>query len=325
MFFALDETELALRDGIRELAAGRIGIERVRAAAGSDGVDREVCRELAEAGVFALTMTEDEGGLGLGATHAAVVFEELGRALAPGPLATMHLAAGIVEGADAGATVVGLVERDRVPTIVEHLGALDVLLVCDDRGVHRVAAADVVGVRASRPLDPVTPVWEVADLPDGEQIGGPDVVASIRRRRDLVTSAMLVGSAAATTELSVRYAKEREQFGKAIGSFQAVKHLCADMLKRAEVARAAVHAAAVHLDDPTVPDDFASGLDRALAGAALLAEEAALKNAKDAIQVHGGMGFTWEVDVHLHLKRAAVWAATMGGADRHAEAVAATL
>lgn len=92
--------------------------------------------------------------------------------------------------------------------------------------------------------------------------------------------------------MAVQHAGEREQFGSPIGSFQAVKHLCAGMLVRAELARCAVYAAAVTADPVEI------------AGAKLLADDAAVRNARDCLQVHGGMGFTWEADVHLHLKRA---------------------
>ncbi len=112
------------------------------------------------------------------------------------------------------------------------------------------------------------------------------------------------------------YAKERQQFGKPIGSFQAVKHMCADMLVRSEVARAAVHAAACLVDAPdvTATEAEAAGctpgqmLERSMVGAKLLADEAAIANARGSIQIHGGMGFTWEVPLHLHLKRARVLA-----------------
>ncbi len=127
------------------------------------------------------------------------------------------------------------------------------------------------------------------------------------------------------------YAKERQQFGTPIGSFQAIKHMCADMLVRAEVARAAVHAAACLLDAPDVVDTEAAAagctpdqlLDRAVGGAKLLADEAALANARAAIQVHGGMGFTWEVPLHLHLKRARVHSTTFGTPAEQAAALAA--
>jgi alkylation response protein AidB-like acyl-CoA dehydrogenase len=129
------------------------------------------------------------------------------------------------------------------------------------------------------------------------------------RDGSLLTAALQVGHAAETLDLAVAYAKERRQFGKPIGSFQAIKHICADMLVRAEVARSAVHAAACLADDPdTVAFEAETNLcspeevvARAVMGAKLLADEAAVVNARAAIQVHGGMGFTWELPLHLHL------------------------
>ena len=133
----------------------------------------------------------------------------------------------------------------------------------------------------------------------------------------MLSGALLVGMAAATAELATAYAKVRRQFERPIGAFQAVKHLCADMLVRTETARATVHAAAVTLDDPGVGD-----VERAAAGAALLASEAALANAKSCIQVHGGMGFTWEVPAHLYLMRTRVLSHELGGDEALAELVA---
>ena len=122
-------------------------------------------------------------------------------------------------------------------------------------------------------------------------------------------------------ELAVEYAKERVQFDKPIAAFQAIKHLCADMVVRTEVARAAVYAAGAHLD----AGDTLPGLDRAVGGAKLLAGEAAVTNGKTATQVHGGMGYTWEVDVHLYLKRAWLLDTHFGSADAHADAIGAGL
>ncbi|MGX8277468.1 acyl-CoA dehydrogenase family protein [Streptomyces sp. PBSH9] len=117
-------------------------------------------------------------------------------------------------------------------------------------------------------------------------------------RPRLLTAAEQLGSAARTTEAAVQHAGSREQFGSPIGSFQAVKHLCADMFARTEPAPAAVCAAAV-TGDPVET-----------AAAKLLADEAAVRDARDCLQIHGGMGFTWEADVHLHLKRAWLRAAS---------------
>ena len=116
------------------------------------------------------------------------------------------------------------------------------------------------------------------------------------------------------------YAKDREQFGRTIGSFQAVKHILADMLARAELARAAVDAAAVTVAQPDIGDPR-----RAVSVAKLLAGEAAILNGKAAIQVHGGVGFTWDVDAHLLLKRAWVLETHFGNGDAHAESLAAGL
>jgi alkylation response protein AidB-like acyl-CoA dehydrogenase len=123
----------------------------------------------------------------------------------------------------------------------------------------------------------------------------------------VLTAALQVGLAAWSTTLATEYAKNRRQFGRPIGGFQAIKHLCADMLVLAEVARVAVQAAAVTVDQPDVGDASV-----AAAGAKLLADEAALANGQSCIQVHGGMGFTWDIPAHLAYKRARVLATQFG-------------
>ena len=163
----------------------------------------------------------------------------------------------------------------------------------------------------------------------GEPVAGDD--GALWRDGALLTAALQVGHAAAALDLAVAYAKERQQFGTPIGSFQAIKHMCADMLVRAEVARAAVHAAACLADAPDVVDAEAAVagytpdqmVGRSLRGAKLLADEAALGNARAAIQIHGGMGFTWEVPLHLHLKRARLHSTTFGTPAAHATGLAA--
>ena len=133
----------------------------------------------------------------------------------------------------------------------------------------------------------------------------------------MLTAALQVGAAAWVTDLAVEYAKQRRQFGRPIGGFQAVKHLCADMAVRAEMARCAVHAAAVTADQPDVGD-----LAEAAAAAKLLADEAAITNGRSCIQVHGGMGFTWDVPAHLAYKRSRVLATRFGTDDQLAEQLA---
>jgi hypothetical protein len=248
---------------------------------------------------------------------ASVVFEELGRGLVPGPIVGTFLAAtaGVVEGAAEGRAQVGVHTASRPgPVLVEHLGVLDALLVLDRDGPGQLLTPAPVGGahRVEHPLDPLTPLWRLDALPFGGSVEGDR--GRLWHHGALLTAALQVGHATAALDLAVAYAKERQQFGKPIGSFQAVKHLCADMLVRSEVARAAVHAAACLCDAPDVvaAEAEAAGcapgqmLERSVVGAKLLADEAALANARTSIQVHGGMGFTWEVPLHLHLKRARV-------------------
>lgn len=318
MDLELNEDEAALQEGIRSFLAGRFDMATVRAQA--DGLDRGRWQELADTGVFGLRVPEADGGVGLGTTEAVLVFEELGRALVPGPVLATHLAAGLVDGAVDGTTVVGLIERPREVLLVEHWADLDVLLALDDEGVWRLDPTALAAEAVPRPLDPLTPLHRVADLPGGEQVAGPEVAARWRQEGAVLTAATLLGIAAATTELAVAYAGQREQFGKPIGAFQAVKHLCADMLTRAELARGIVYAAGVTLDGRGVDP-----VDRMVAAARVAAGDAAKANGKACIQVHGGMGFTAEVDAHLYLKRAILLDTILGSVDDWSEAIALTL
>ncbi len=318
MDFELNDDQVALQEGVRSLCLGRFDSAAVRAAIDHGGVDRARWRELAETGVFSLLLPEAEGGVGLGWADAVVVFEQLGRSAVPGPLVATLLAAALVPGAAAGEVVVGLVERpEHGNFVVEHPTAIDVLLLLDDDGVHRVDLEAAVLVPETMPLDPLTPVAQVDDLPVSATLAGPDTAAEWRMRGGVLTSALQLGLAWGATDLAVAYAKEREQFGRVIGSFQAVKHLCADMISRVEVARAAVYLAGVALDDPEVADHV-----RAASAARIVSSQAASANGKDCVQVHGGMGYTWEVDAHLYLKRAWVLETQFGTPDEHAEVMA---
>ena len=312
MDFELTPDQVDLRDGIRTLLEGRFPMATVRSLEQSGGVTPHLWAALADAGVFTMRLPEADGGVGLGMAEAVLVFEELGRFLVPGPLVATELAR--------GNGVVGVVDRDAAPVVVEHGDALDRLFVIDDDGVWIVEPKTLQASPVDRPLDPLTPLWTVSALPAGERAG--DRQAALRWRRDgaVLTAALQVGIASALTEMAVTYANERTQFGRPIGGFQAVKHMLADMLVRAEVARAAVYAAGVTIDQPDVGD-----IGRAVSTAKLTAGDAAVRNGKAAIQVLGGMGFTWEVDAHLYLKRAWVLETHFGGVDHHAELLAHSL
>jgi alkylation response protein AidB-like acyl-CoA dehydrogenase len=310
--FELSTDQEALQEGIRNLCRGRFPMETVRGLARTDGVDRGLWAELAETGVFSLVLPEPEG-VGLGWADAVLVFEELGRAAVPGPSVASFLAAGTVEGAATGDAVVGLVDREDGPVMVECFEALDVLVVLDDAGVWSIDPAMLDAAATGEPLDPLTPVHRVASLPQGQQIGDAEAAASWRAHGATLTAALQLGLAEAALDSSVAYAKEREQFGKPIGSFQAVKHLCADMLTLVEVARAAVYAAGGVADDPGIDDPV-----KLASVAKITADHAATRCGKHCIQVHGGMGYTWEVDAHLYLKRAWVLEQAFGDPDHHA-------
>jgi alkylation response protein AidB-like acyl-CoA dehydrogenase len=133
----------------------------------------------------------------------------------------------------------------------------------------------------------------------------------------VLTAAQQLGIAEATLALAVEYARGREQFSRPIGSFQSIKHILADCFVRQEAARAAVYAAGATLDQPSVGD-----VARAVSAAKINAGEAAWKNARACIQVHGGMGYTWEVPAHYFLKRAWVLESVFGGVEEHADFVA---
>lgn len=329
MDFELTESQTDLAAGMRRLCEGRFPLETLRRSElAAHVVDRSGWNELASAGVFGLCLDEEAGGVGLGLAEASVVFEELGRALVPGPLVASHLAAGLIDGAADGSVVVGLVERPAprsvgesvVPVIIENLADLDVLLVLADDGISSIEPSSLDADHLERPMDPLTPLWSVPSLPPGTPVAGAGVSAWWRRDGAVLVASLQVGASAWLTELAVEYAKQRRQFGKPIGAFQAVKHLCADMVVRTEVARASVHAAAVTVDQPDVGDSVVAS-----AGAKLLADEAALANGRSCIQVHGGMGFTWEVPAHLAYKRARILATQFGTAADLAESLARSL
>jgi alkylation response protein AidB-like acyl-CoA dehydrogenase len=323
--FELSEDQEALQQAVRRLCAGAYPMATVRSLEAQGGVERGLWRRLADAGVFSLRLPEHAGGAGLGSSEAVLVFEELGRSLVPGPLLWSHLGAAVDDGAAAGERIVGGLERrgrrgSHRLLVVEHLAALDRLLVLDEAGVWEVEPGAVEGEPVQHPLDPLTPVHAVGRLPAGAQVAGPETAATWRLEGATLAAALLLGLAGAVTDMAVSYAKDRQQFDRPIGSFQAVKHMLADMLVRTEVARAAVYAAGVHLDDPGVGD-----VERAVTVAKLLAGEAAMVNGKACVQVHGGMGFTWEVDAHLYLKRAHVLDTVFGSVDDQAEVMASLI
>jgi hypothetical protein len=252
--------------------------------------------------VFGLLL--GDGDDGLGPVEAAIAYEQLGSHLAPGPVLWTVLAAPLVPGAATGEVVVGGVLAEQ-GDLVEHATDLDVVLVVGDDTVvaHRLASVEPLD-----PLDPLTPVGRCRYDGPGEVVGA---ASGVRELGTLLSAAMLSGIAARALEVARGYALERHQFDVPIGSFQAVKHLLADMYVRAGLAQSATYAAAATGGDPT--------------GAKVLAAEAAITNAGTAVQVLGGMGFTWDMLPNHLLKRAWVLEHAFGAGDDRAALLGSAL
>ncbi len=339
MDLMLSSEQETIRDSIRDMLRDRMPSERVRAVMATDtGIDRAFWREAGQLGWFGLALPDAVGGAGYGLPEAMILFTELGRALAPGPWLGSTLAAnalakdetlkGTLDGVLTGGQLVVLVDDpadafgtgtrlDGTVSGVADLGVADHVLVVGSKDV-RFAAARARGFTATVELS-MDPTRHVGTLTargvEAEMIGAH--AAALRRMATVLTAAEAVGVAERTLEMSVEYGKVRQQFGKPIGTFQAIKHRCADMAVRAEVARAVVVYASVAVEEGEADADFH------VHSAKALATDAAIQNATDNVQNHGGMGYTWESDAHLYLKRARVLEHTCGSRIAHLDALAA--
>lgn len=323
----------AIRDSVRAFIETELPMPRVRALVDAPAAAyAELWRGAAALGFFGLGLPEALGGAGYALTEEMVLFEELGRALAPGPwlgtvLAAHALARGGAEAHGPLAEVIAGERRvaacidpwggpldlrgDRVSgtrRAVLGAGLAEAFVVVADATVLFVPLGDGVVVEVMPSLDATNPIGTVALRNAHCVVLTRDAAsaAALRQTATVLSCADAVGGIARTVEMSVEYAKVRHQFGKPIGSFQAVKHRCADMAVRAEVARAATTYATVSVRDAAPDADFQAAV------AKVLAADAYLRNSADNVQNHGGMGFTWECDAHLYVKRARVFDATLG-------------
>jgi alkylation response protein AidB-like acyl-CoA dehydrogenase len=306
MQFGFDEDQLAMRDAVRAFCTDRFDLTAVAAREGQPA-DPATWRALCDMGVLAILTDET-----MGIVEASVVFEELGAHLASGPVLWSTLAAPFV---DEGMRVAGLEVPEGAPGphVVEHGDECEALVVLRPDRVELCLRAELAPFGDGAPLDPLTPVSILGDGPAGEVVGGAEAAARMRGSGQVLAAAMLVGAGQGALDVARAYALEREQFGVPIGSFQAIKHLLADMFARVELARAATYAAAAIGADPRAGDP-----DRAAAAAKLLAGEAGIANGRAAVQILGGMGFTWEMLPHLFLKRSWVLEHLFGTASSHA-------
>lgn len=320
MDFHLDDDQLALQEHVGRFCRDRWPLDKVSERP-TEGLDRAGWKALCEVGAFSLMVDEDRGGLGLGVVEGTIVFEQLGHHLVPGPCLWSALGSLLLPEMATEDRVVGGTEDTGGPALfVEHASEIDTLVVLRADGISRIDRADLPPHSAGEALDPQNAVGVFSALPAGAPVGDAAEAQHVRRIGAVLAAALQLGIADAALDVAVRYSLEREQFGVPIGSFQALKHMMADMYVRVGLARSATWAAAAVLDDPAVGD-----ADRSVGAAKLLAGEAAVANAQASIQVLGGMGFTWNMPPHFLLKRALVLDQVFGTPTSHALTIASAL
>jgi alkylation response protein AidB-like acyl-CoA dehydrogenase len=320
--FRLDDSQIGLQETVARFCADRFALDSIAArAAGPTDLDR--WKDMAELGMFGLLLPEADGGSGLGILEAVLLFEQLGSYLVDGPALWTVLGASLVEGAASGDQLVGGVAHgspDEGRLVVEHAAEIDTILVVVGDDVVAHSTAELPAPTPLEPLDPLTTIGMFTGLRTGRIVGGAEAAARMRELGTVLSAALLLGVASRGLEVARSYALEREQFGVPIGSFQAIKHILADMYVRTVLAQSATYAASAVLDDAGRDDAM-----RAAATAKLVAGDAAIANASSAVQVLGGMGFTWDMLPNYLLKRAWVLEQGFGTADDHAMYLGSTM
>src|SRR5947209_9443776 len=322
MDFGLTDDQREIQRTARELLAERARPERVREHAEAGRSDEQLWRELCELGWPGIALPARHGGQGLGSIELSILCEELGSTVAAVPFLPSVLASTMIEHAGSreqhdrflpalasGESKGALgVAAEGVAELVVGGSEADVIVLIEDDGA-RVMSAAQADVAPAPSIDPTRSCAHVSAPSDGGEALDGDISAGMDRAL-VAVSAELVGVCDRALKMTVEYVKERRQFGVPVGSYQAVSHRCAQMLLETEMARSATAYASWSADaDPATLPEAA-----ALAKAA--ASSAGREVTASAIQAHGGIGFTWEADVHWLYKRAQIDAALLGGAKR---------
>jgi alkylation response protein AidB-like acyl-CoA dehydrogenase len=353
MQFGLSESQEFLRDSARKFFAGECPSAEVRRLMETDtAFDAALWSKLAEQGYTGIIFPEKFGGVGLGKVELILLMEEAGRALLPGPFFSTIVLAGSVFDAlgspaqkekyltpicrgqarstlamleasvswdptDAQVSVTN-VKLTGEKLFVTDAAVADTIIVLARNGVF-VADAKAPGITITPMLgmDLTRKIYSVRfNATPVEKLGE---VSALDAPLDVATAALaaeMVGGMQRTLDLTVEYAKTRKQFGKPIGMFQAVQHQCADMYLETESSRSAAYYAAWSLEENS-PDSSA-----AVSIAKMYASDASRTVGNRGIQVHGGMGFTWEKDIHLYDRRAKASETYFGDATFHRERIA---
>jgi alkylation response protein AidB-like acyl-CoA dehydrogenase len=362
MNLELTDEQLALRDTVRHFLADKASIARhVRPMLENPtGTTETVWRGLADLGTTGLLVSPEYDGAGMTMVEAGIVLEELGAGLHPGPWlstavaatraltrfeAESNTAATLFNRIATGSTIVTVGPLGGVRPTVTELGdslvnavtlrgevdrvwdvaAADVMLVlADDRNGTGLFAVETstkgISVTPQPGIDQTRKQFRVTldDAPARRvATGSPDAIEALVDDVVVAWAADALGAARAVMALAIEYAKVRRQFGQPIGAFQAVQHLCVDMYETVELARSGV----IHA---LWAADAADRDERHLAAMRAKAFAGRLATVGDtAIQVFGGIGYTWEHDAHLYLKRLLSWNAFLGGPDRYLEELGA--
>ena len=353
MEFDLDAEQRALRDAARAFLEREAPIGYARAMMDDErGYRDDIWRKMAGLGWMALPFPDDSGGVGQGFVALAILLAEMGRVVLPGPYFSTVVLAGhaiaeagtdpqrkellraICEGdlvaafADAGDTVAATADGPgfrldgEARFVFDGATAQKVVVAAGDAGLF-IAEKPA----AATPVDVLDATRKVAHLRfDGtraERLGeSADAAHALQRVRDRACvglAAEMLGAAERVAELAVDYAKHRVQFDRPIGSFQAVKHRAADMHMDVESLRNAVYYAAWAIERDHPDSSLAATMAKAYAS------DAFRRVSASGIQVHGGIGFTWEHDMHLYFKRAKASEVAFGSADHHRERMAQLL
>jgi len=326
MRFTLSDDQQEIKRTAHDLLANRATMARVREAAEAGKYDDALARELGELGWPGIAVSEEHGGQGLGIVELAVLLEELGYACAPVPFLGSALAALAIEHAGSGEQqerwLPGLASGElrgalgTADKLIPDAPGADVVVIVDTAagtahvadGVEEVESIDLTR-RHGRATTP-------GEQLDGSAPYGVGISAALDRAL-IAVSAELVGVCQRALDMTVDYVKERKQFGVPVGTFQAVHHGAAQMLIDTEGGRSATYYAA------WAADAEPERLPMAAAMAKAWTSDAGRSVTGAAIQLHGGIGFTWEADVHWLYKRAQLDSALLGAAGAHRARIAA--
>lgn len=353
MQFGLSESQQILKDTAQKFFAGECPVAEVRRLMETDtAYDATLWRKMAEQGFTGIVVPEELGGMGLGKVELVLLMEEAGRALLPGPLySTVALAGPVLaacgsagqqkkylgpisagearatlafleEGASWNLADLQLAESGGKLTgrklFVTDAAVADFIVVVAASGVF-VADAKAAGVKIApmAGMDLTRKIYSVEF--SNTPAEGLSVADGLYWGLDIATAALvaeMVGGMQRTLDITVQYAKTRKQFGKPIGQFQAVQHMCADMYLETESSRSAAYYAGWALEENAADAQLAVSI------AKMYASDAGRTVGNRGIQVHGGMGFTWENDVHLYYRRAKASETMLGDAAFHRERIA---